>query len=187
MPVWVNGNLVVYHGTDTQALTAHGRLHPGDKIDRFAVNLTLCRPATDFGRGFYTTTSLQQAKEWANARMRRVAAPAGLRPNLGLVLQFDLNRDWLATQETLVFVRAIQDYWDFVTHCRAGLAAHSRSLPRSPHDPYDVAYGLVTIWPSRLLIQDCDQISFHTDRAARVLRQPRVAAMALQADGGLFL
>jgi hypothetical protein len=51
----------------------------------------------------------------------------------------------------------------------------------------DVVYGLVTIWPSRLLIQDCDQISFHTNRAARGLRKRRVAAMALQADGGLFL
>jgi hypothetical protein len=187
MPVWVNGNLVVYHGTDTLALTAYGKLKPEATIGRFAVNLSLCRPATDFGRGFYTTTSLHQAKEWANARVRRVAVPAGSGPNVGLILQFDLNRDWLATQETLVFVRAIQHYWDFVTHCRAGLAVHNRSLPRSPHDPYDVVYGLVTIWPSRLLIQDCDQISFHTDRAARGLRKPVVAAMALQADGGLFL
>ena len=186
MPVWVNGNLKVYHGTDTQALTAYGELKPGVTIGRFAVDLSICRAATDFGRCFYTTTSLHQAKEWANARIRRVAISAGSGLNVGLVLQFDLNRDWLATLETLVFVRATQDFWDFVAHCRAGLAVHNRSLPRSPHDPYDVVYGLVTIWPSRLLIQDCDQISFHTDRAARGLREPQIAAMALQADGGLF-
>jgi hypothetical protein len=26
---------------------------------------------------------------------------------------------------------------------------------------YDGVYGPVTLWPSRLTIQDCDQISFH--------------------------
>src|SRR5271157_1964803 len=84
------------------------------------------------------------------------------------------------TQETLVFVRAIQDYWDFVAHCRAGLVVHARA---GPHVSYDVVYGLVTIWPSRLLIQDCDQIGFHTPAAVSGLSQPIVADVANTVDG----
>jgi hypothetical protein len=54
---------------------------------------------------FYTTTSLHQARQWANARIRRAAAAASPVSTLGLVLQFDLDRDWLATQETAKEVR----------------------------------------------------------------------------------
>jgi hypothetical protein len=181
MPPWTSGNLIVYHGTDSHALASYGTIARNAVLNRFTVNLPLCRPATDFGQGFYTTTSLHQAKEWANSKVRRVTAGGGT--TAGVVLQFELDRTWLASQETLVFVRAINDYWDFVTHCRAGLPVHNRPLPRSPNDPFDVVYGLVTIWPSRLLIQDCDQISFHTDRSVRGLQHPRVKERALSSDG----
>jgi hypothetical protein len=175
---WANGDLTVYHGTDTRTLAGHGSLTPGSTLN-FIANLSYCRPATDFGQGFYTTTSLHQAREWANARVRRLPTPPQPQPQ-GIVLQFDLERDWLAKQQSLVFVRAIPDYWDFVTHCRVGLAVHGRG---SPNAKYDVVYGLVTIWPSRLLIQDCDQISFHTTAAVGNLKQPTVADVANTADG----
>jgi hypothetical protein len=185
MPAWANGNLTVYHATDRQNLAAYGTLFgTGQRVSSYAVKLSLCRQATDFGQGFYTTTSLHQAREYANARVRRLAAAATPVLTQGLILQFDLDRDWLAAQETLFFVRAIQDYWDFVTHCRAGLAVHNRPWPRGP---YDVVCGLVTIWPQCVLILDCDQISFHTDRAVMGLRKPIVADVASGADGGLFL
>ena len=98
----------------------------------------------------------------------------------GLVLQFDLDRDWLASQEMLVFVREAPDFWDFVTHCRAGLTVHARA---QPNVAYDVVFGLVTIWQQRLLIQNCDQISFHTTAAVGYLNQPVVADVASSADG----
>lgn len=178
MPTWANGKLVVYHGTDTQSLAAHGPFPVGSRLVRFAASLAHCRPVTDFGLGFYTTTSLHQAREWANARVRRL--PAKPAQPQSLVLQFDLDRDWLAGLDSLVFVRAISDYWDFIAHCRAGLPIHARPMPRTT---YDVVYGLVTIWPSRLLIQDCDQISFHTTAAVGGLNKPSVADVANTADG----
>jgi hypothetical protein len=150
---WTNGDLILFHGTDTQSLAAFGpSFHVGHRLGGFTVNLAICRPATDFGQGFYTTTSLHQAREWANARVRRLPAHP-VQPK-GIVLQFDVDRNWLATQESLVFVRAIPDYWDFVAHCRAGLPVHARHPPHRPgaQAEYDVVYGLVTIWPSRLLI-----------------------------------
>src|SRR5436305_603052 len=127
MPAWANGKLTVYHGTDTRSLAVGAGAAAGTTLTGFMVNLSMCRPATDVEQGFYTTTSLHQAREWANSRVRR-------RRSQGIVLQFDLDRDWLAGLETLVFVRAIQDYWDFVTHCRSGLAVHARASSNSAYD-----------------------------------------------------
>ena len=184
MPSWSNGKLTVYHGTDTLTLGAHGPFKVGGSLAGFVADLNYCRALTDFGKGFYTTTKLHQAREWANARTRRLRRSKRLRASpvqpWGLVLQFDLDRSWLASQESLVFVREVSDFWDFVTHCRAGFAVHARA---HPNVAYDVVYGLVTIWRQKLLIQDCDQISFHTPTAVGYLNRPSVAEVAGNADG----
>jgi Protein of unknown function (DUF3990) len=68
MPKWINPPLVVYHGTDSSVLgLAPPPLHA--VLHTFAVNLARCSPNTDFGRGFYTTTSDHQARQWANKRV----------------------------------------------------------------------------------------------------------------------
>ena len=184
MPSWSNGKLTVYHGTDTLTLGAHGPFKVGGSLAGFVADLNYCRALTDFGKGFYTTTKLHQAREWANARTRRLRRSKRLRASpvqpWGLVLQFDLDRSWLASQESLVFVHEVSDFWDFVTHCRAGFAVHARA---HPNVAYDVVYGLVTIWRQKLLIQDCDQISFHTPTAVGYLNRPSVAEVAGNADG----
>jgi hypothetical protein len=185
MPVWSGGDLAVYHGTDTFSLGLAG-LVQGQQVN-FVVQLPLCRPATDFGRGFYTTTSQHQARQWANAKVRRVSRR---NQTLGLVLKFNVDRDRLAALQSLVFVRAIQDFWDFVSHCRNGGLVHNRGGRRRSYRGnagYDVVYGPVTIWPSLLLIQDCDQVSFHTNAAIGILSQtPQAADVAILANGGFF-
>jgi hypothetical protein len=55
MPVWRNKDLVVYHGSDDVSVGAQG-VNSGMPLG-FTVNLALCRPFTDFGQGFYVTTS----------------------------------------------------------------------------------------------------------------------------------
>jgi hypothetical protein len=129
---------------------------------------------TDFGRGFYTTTRLHQAKQWANSRVRRILAPNGPTPQ-AIVLSFTLDRNRLAKLDTLVFVRPTRDYWRLVNDCRNGFPPHQRGQP----DEYDIVYGPVSLAPQQLLIQDCDQISFHTHRALSVLGvRPSVQAVA---------
>lgn len=158
MPRWTNSVLRVFHGTDSHSVgvdnLATGVAPP------FAVNLALCRPFADFGRGFYTTTRLHQAKQWANIRVLRARPTAGLR---AVVIRFDLDRDWLAGLDTLAFVRATADFWNLVSDCRNGFPPHQR-LPPYPV-LYDVVYGPVTLWPQTLVVEDCDQVSFHTQRA----------------------
>ncbi|MGJ5026520.1 DUF3990 domain-containing protein [Bradyrhizobium sp. HKCCYLS2038] len=125
----------------------------------------MCRPFTDFGQGFYVTTNLHQAKQWANTRVIS-------RPNPGLVaivMQFQLRRDWLASLESLSFIRPASDFWDLVADCRIGFPPHQRMSARRA---YDMVSGPVTLWPQLLTIQDCDQISFHTTAAISALPQP---------------
>jgi Protein of unknown function (DUF3990) len=179
--MWSNGPLVLFHGTDTSALSAYGSVTAGTPLTGFQVNLALCRPATDFGRGFYTTTSLTQAQEWANSRTRRIRA-SGAGTARAVVIRFDVDRDWLSTLQSLVFIRPSRDYWDLITYCRTGGTAHGRAISNGL---YDVVYGLVTLWPQRLVIQDCDQISFHSAPAAAGLPAPTVEGIA-PATKGVF-
>ena len=180
MPAWNNKDLVVYHGTDDISLRAQGV--PLGATLQFTVNLALCRPFTDFGQGFYTTTSLHQARQWANTRVLRSIAPTGPAPT-AVVLSFQLSRDWLATLDALAFVRPTNDFWDLVQDCRNGFPPHQRL--RSSSACYAVVYGPVTLWPQRLVIQDCDQVSFHSQAAVLGLRNPAVSDRAT-GPGGLF-
>jgi Protein of unknown function (DUF3990) len=176
MPLWQNKDLVVYHGTDDLSVHA-SHLAAGASL-AMTVNLALCRPFTDFGQGFYVTTSLHQAKQWANSRALRRLAPTGPVPN-AIVISFRLSRDWLASLEALVFVRPTKDFWDLVEDCRNGFPPHQRSS-----GAYDVVYGPVTIWPQRLIIQDCDQISFHTSGAAGGLPPATIHAKSTGTSAG---
>jgi hypothetical protein len=60
---WVNGPLVTYHGCDDISAAA---------IVTSGIDLSKCRPRTDFGVGFYTTTNRHQANNWANTRVHRL-------------------------------------------------------------------------------------------------------------------
>ena len=171
MPRWTpTGSSIkqlrVFHGTedDFPSLTGHPQ---GATLPGFVVNLSLCKSNTDFGQGFYVTTSEHQAKEWANVRCR-----SNPRSTNAIVLEFELDRDWLASLEALAFNMPTIDFWDLVSDCRLGFRPHQRFPPRNP--AFDIVYGPVTLWPQLLVIQACDQISFHTQRAVRGLQTPLI-------------
>lgn len=162
MPQWFNPPLRAYHGTDTDALgVPYGASLTRRTMIAFTPNLALCRPFTDFAQGFYLTTRLHQAREWANAKVLRTPAPT-----TAVVLEFRLDRDQLAALEAICFVRETSDFWNFVHDCRGGFLSHGRTYPRGP---YDLVYGPVTLWPQRLTISNCDQVSFHTTSALTLL------------------
>lgn len=127
--------------------------------------MTRGNPRTDFGCGFYATTLLSQAREWA--------IEIGLDRNEPYaIVQLTLDRIALGSLLSLAFVRGetdAVDFWSFVTHCRKG----KRRAPISDKD-YDVVYGPVArFWggPRKSVVhRDYDQISFHGEAAQRVLR-----------------
>lgn len=164
--VWKNSPITLYHGTDDLSVVS---IIPPSLPMRHSVKLGRCSTLTDFGKGFYTTSNLHQAKNWANNRYRRTLAtpkPA----SYAVVLQFDVDRDILAALNTLCFVTegSSSDYWDFITHCRNAIGSH---LFKGSND-YDVVFGPVSLWPQTLVIKDCDQVSFHTTAALQALPAP---------------
>jgi hypothetical protein len=110
---WANGPLVLYHGTDDRS---------AQNIMQNGVDLNYCKALSDFGRGFYLTTWLHQAKNWANVRCRRLRRSAPTRPPIATVLSYAIDRAEIARPEVLVFISegSNPDYWDLVEHCRLG-------------------------------------------------------------------
>lgn len=178
---WNNTIIQLFHGTNTDALglpatTLRHAMPP------FVVSLAKCKRASDFGRGFYTTTSEHQAREWANASVRKILAVRPGSAIRAIVLQFNVRFESLSQAETLSFVRGTLDFHDLVSYCRSGRRGHNRSPPQKSF--YDVVCGPVSIGLQKLVIQDADQVSFHDQRIAqRLLRNPRVADVGTLPDG----
>lgn len=172
MTPWKNDPITLYHGTDDLAAKAITTAQPPFS---HGIDINRCSRLTDFGQGFYTTTNLHQAKNWANVRYRlSIQKPGQPTPARAVVLKFDVDRDDLGSLHSMAFVveptQGGGDFWDFVRNCRHG----------RPHRPqartfYDAVLGLVSLWPQTLTIKDCDQVSFHTSHALSVLPNASIA------------
>jgi len=162
---WTNQDLTLYHGT----------LEHHVKMIKSRVDVTLGNPLTDFGRGFYTTTSRRQARSWAwqlavDYNVKQSPHTPAATP---VVIRYRVSRDDLAGLECLTFVRGdfhAEDYWSLVHHCRSGNPGHARPAPPAADDWYDVVAGPVAaVWRTRLAVLNADQYSFHTQAGADVL------------------
>lgn len=156
VPDWNNPSVELFHGT---IYRHHRSILAG-------INLLAGRPNTDFGRGFYLTTALNQARRRAqDLELRNPGSP-------GIVIAFRVDRDLLAGLDTLAFVRgdrSATDYWTLVRHCRSGGTGHGR---QSSGGWYDVVVGPVALkWTdgSELAASGSDQFGFHTVRSAALL------------------
>lgn len=151
---WGHPLLRLYHGTNGKAADAVLR----------GIDLGRCRGRTDFGRGFYTTTSVVQAWAWAS----RSAGPR--EPGFArgpAVVWFDVPREQLGNLVSMAFVRSTKDaddYWSLVRHCRDG--GDHRRPDGQPW--YDWVCGPVAKMPLDGLAvwRGFDQFSFHTELAA---------------------
>jgi len=174
---WTNQDLELFHGCADAALQPVNPVGIGAGGNPHNIQLSLCRPLTDFGRGFYTTTWEHQAKEWANQQTRRLFRARGSTA-AAIVLRFQVGRDRLAELEDLVFTRDTTEFYDLVQDCRSGVLPHGRTPANNPRGlvEYDLVYGPVSLWRQKLVIKDCDQISFHTPQALAILPSPDVHA-----------
>jgi hypothetical protein len=154
--VWQNDPLVLFHGT----LALHvPSIETG-------VDLRRARDRLDFGRGFYVTTSEEQARTWT----ADVTGDAG--GGAAAVLRFEITREVLTGLRCLWFVRATPDadaFWRFVQYCRTGGFAHRAETSGGW---YDVVAGPVSLnWRRRRTLANSDQVSFHTARGVAALMQ----------------
>jgi hypothetical protein len=141
--VWTNAAAKVYHGTTESAARS---------IVLGGVNPSFGRGAADFGQGFYVTSDLHQARQWANQKVR-----ASTGSHNAAVLEFDLDRDKLASHgDHLTFILPDSAFHDFVLFNRLGGSNHYRA----GGSPYDVVYGPVAAFPQTIIYANCDQICF---------------------------
>jgi hypothetical protein len=181
--VWQNPKIRLCHGTNTHVLP-HAALTLYQVLSAFRLNVLHSNRPVDFGRGFYTTTILHQAREWANDGVRRLSRLAQPIACNAVVVQFSIDRDALAGLETMTFVAPTDDYFDFVASCRSGFAPHQRAGALATKRHYDVVYGPVALGLQKLVLHNCDQVSFHDQTsAARLLRSPIVYELATASTG----
>jgi hypothetical protein len=155
----------------------HGCTAADEKaISSAGVDPTHGRPATDFGRGFYTTTIKRQARQWAWMRYYELLTSHKLGNIQPVVLRFVVDRHKLATLRVISFgvgSYGNNDFWSLVQHCRQSTATSINDHLGPVHDSghwYDIACGPVAaFWKQRSAMHDADQISFHTPDAATLL------------------
>ena len=131
----------------------------------------------DFGSGFYTTTSLDQAKKWIGIRLRQHAYEKGC------VSHF--VADWAGVEKsglkTLVFHGPEETWFDFVMDNRhtAGFS-HDYDIVMGPV-ANDNVYETLTLFEDGIISKSeaivrlktyklVDQVLFHTEAALKFLR-----------------
>ncbi|SRR6266851_1174673 len=147
-----------------------------DAIEQNGIDLTVCRPNADFGRGFYTTTLERQARHWAWSRFYEWQGKSpGITGNYPVVLRFRVKRygkkglDKLSSLQFVLGDYDNEDYWSLVQHCRQSTAQTINDHKPPSGGWYDLVSGPVAaFWSQRVAMNGSDQISFH-EKGIKVL------------------
>lgn len=147
----------------------HGSIEKVESPEIREPNRTL-----DYGQGFYTTTSYEQAEAWVKRRMSEK------RTSQGYVCVYELDEVALQDLKTLIFEQPTEEWVDFVMK--------NRTQKGYIHE-YDIVYGPVAndrvyaafalyeggLINKQALIAELkayklvDQYLFHTERALQTL------------------
>jgi hypothetical protein len=174
---WQNDDLILFHGCTDLSLRPENPRGITVGALPHGIDHTIGAKKPDFGPGFYATTWLHQAKNWANLRVRKESRR---HPNAtAIVLRFSMKRNDLAELEDLVFITDKAGYFAFVGYCRAGGAPHAPAAIRQ--QPYDVVYGPVSLLGQSHTINNSDQVSFHTGLATS-----KIPVVTIEATGSPF-
>jgi hypothetical protein len=134
------------------------------------------RGKTDFGKGFYTTTSREQAEKWAQIKRDRMGDEAH-----AIVSVFELDDAVMnnPAYHTRHFDGATAEWLDFVVGNRRGEVHHNFDLIMGPV-ANDRLYATITLYENGILDANAaieqlnthqlfDQLSFHTTKACKLL------------------
>ena len=120
----------------------HGSTHKVERPD-----LSKCRANTDFGKGFYTTTSKEQAIKWARLKQQRAGK------GYAVVSTYEID-DKLFEQtndfEIMQFNGADSTWLDFVFANRRGLAVKKYGLVFGPV-ANDRLFATITLYEQGIL------------------------------------
>ena len=87
-------------------------LYHGSYIKIEKPDLNHSRDNIDFGKGFYTTPILEQAKKWADRFAKR--------GKTAVVTRYEFDADSLNQLKVLRFDSYSEDWLDFIINCRSG-------------------------------------------------------------------
>lgn len=122
----------MYHGTSSKH---YGSLTKG-------VDLSTCKKSTDFGKGFYLTTSFRQASKHAQNRTFRDDEP--------IVFEYEINLKIMRTYNPLFFPQMNRDWAKFIYH--------NRSIINFRTHNYDYVFGGVADGLIEDLIDEMDDL-----------------------------
>jgi hypothetical protein len=138
--------------------------------------LKKCRAATDFGKGFYTTTNPEQAKKWAVIRRNRAGAARAI------VTEYEMDDDVLQNKSFKVrsFDAPTEDWLNFVMSNRMGRSSGDYDFVMGPV-ANDSLYATLLLYEQGILSANAaieqlkthtlfDQLSFHSNGAIAMLR-----------------
>lgn len=151
------------------------RLYHGSNVEVRKPSLRLSRRKTDFGRGFYTTTSAEQAEHWTTIKIDR--AKSGRR----VVSVFEVDDELLTNSELKIreFHGPDEAWLNFVVNSRKG-EQHDYDLVFGPV-ANDKVFTVVNLYENGVIdaiaaisqlkaYKTYDQLSFHTERVISELR-----------------
>ena len=157
-------------------------LYHGSNVEVREPRLLKVQRELDFGKGFYTTTDLEQASRWAKRTAVR------LKQKNAFVSVYDLNEDALAMLRVLCFERPDRDWLRFVVANPKGLVeenkwdivcgpvANDQTMPVIDlflDGMYDEDEAIKRLLPQKLK----DQYTFKTEKAIGLLRCTEVICL----------
>ena len=151
------------------------RLYHGSTVTVRKPSLRPGRPNADFGKGFYTTSVMEQAERWAHIKQEREDAVHAVVS----VYEFDESLLDNADLNIRRFTGADEPWLYFVTDCRKS-RPHNYDLVQGPV-ANDKVFTTVNLFESGVLSAEAailqlrayktyDQLSFHTERVISSLR-----------------
>ena len=151
------------------------RLYHGSTVAVRKPSLRPGRPNADFGKGFYTTSNLEQAVRWAHIKQDREESERAV------VSIYEFDESLLDSQDLEIrrFTGADEAWLYFVTDCRKS-RPHEYDLVQGPV-ANDKVFTTVSLFESGVLSAEAailqlkayktyDQLSFHTNRVIKNLK-----------------
>ena len=147
----------------------HGSIEKVESPEIRESNRTL-----DYGQGFYTTTSYEQAEAWVRRRMNEKRA------SRGYVCVYELNEAALESLKTLIFEQPTEEWVDFVMQNRTQKGyVHEFDIVYGPV-ANDRVYAAFALYEGGLINKQAliaelkayklvDQYLFHTEKALHAL------------------
>ena len=147
------------------------KLYHGSLVTVKKPSMLKGRNTVDFGKGFYTTTSFEQAQKWADLKRKRSGV------SRAVVSVYEAPDDLLnGRYATLNFTGPTKDWLDFVVKNRKGQGDGHYDLTMGPV-ANDQLYATIRLYEQGVVTADAaiemlkahvlfDQLAFHNQVAA---------------------